>query len=56
MGVINAVKDKIIESVDEEWLEEICDEILGFTNVTPLEMLQHLEDWGGTLITSTFKK
>ena len=44
MGVINAVKDKIIESVDKEWLEEICNEILGFTNVTPLKMLQHLKD------------
>ena len=49
MGVINATKHKIIESVNKEWLEEICDKILGFTNVTPLKMLQHFEDRGGDI-------
>ena len=46
-GVINAVKEKIAEAVDEEWLEEISDDILGFQNKTFQEMWKHLEDhWG----------
>ena len=49
MSVLNATKVKKIDSLDQEWPEEICNEILGFTNVTPLEMLQHLEDWGGDI-------
>ena len=48
-GVNNAIKDLIIEAVDEEWLEEIEDDVLGFTNVTVQAMIKHLEDRGGTL-------
>ena len=32
-----------VEAVDEEWLAEIEDEVMGFTNETPREMLEHLE-------------
>lgn len=45
-GVIIAVKEKMVEAVDEEWLEEIRDEILGFTNVTVTEMFEHLVERG----------
>ena len=48
-GVINACKEKIAEAVDEEWLEEISDDILGFQNKTVQEMLKHLEDRGGKI-------
>ena len=43
-GVTNAVKDLIAGAVSSEWLEEIDDDILGFQNVTILDMLDHLED------------
>ena len=49
VGVINVVKEKIVEAVDKEWLEEISDDILGFQNKTVQEMLQHLEDRGGKI-------
>ena len=42
-GVISAIKDKIAEAVDREWLEEISNELLGFQNVTIIEMFKHLE-------------
>ena len=48
-GVMQVMKDFIIEAVDEAWLEELEDDLLGFMNVTPIEMLQHLEKCGGTL-------
>lgn len=48
-GVIGALKDKIVESVDEEWLEEINDEILGFQNKPVTEMFEHLVERAGEL-------
>ena len=48
-GVVNSVKDKIIEAVDEEWLEEINDDVLGFQNQTVQEMIQHLQSRGGEI-------
>ena len=43
-GVINACDDKIIEAVNEEWLEEISYEVLGFKTKTVQEMLKPLKD------------
>ncbi len=43
------MRAKIEEAVDEEWLAEIQDPILGLVNVTPLQMLKHLDLRGGDL-------
>ena len=48
-GVVQATKDIILDTVDNEYLLEIEDEILGFLNITPTEMLTHLRNRGGAL-------
>ena len=48
-GVINGLKEKIKEAIDEEWLEEISDEVMEFQNVSILEMLDHLGARGGEI-------
>jgi hypothetical protein len=48
-GVIQATKDIILEAVDSEYLLKIEDEILGFLNQTPTQMLTHLRNRGGAL-------
>jgi len=48
-GVVQATKDIILEAVDPEYLLEIEDEILGYLNQTPTDMLNHLRDRGGAL-------
>jgi hypothetical protein len=48
-GVIQATKDIFLETVDHEYLIEIEDEILGFLNQTPTDMLNHLRNRGGAL-------
>ena len=48
-GVVNAMKEKIVEAVDEEWLEEINDKILGFQNVPVTQMFEHLVERAGEL-------
>jgi hypothetical protein len=48
-GVEQALKDIIIEAVDENFLLEIEDEILGFLNETPRTMITHLRNRGGAL-------
>ena len=44
------MKNFIVEAVDEEWLAEIEDGVMGFLNVTTLEMLKHLEKRGGKIV------
>jgi hypothetical protein len=46
-GVIQATKDIILEAVDHEYLLEIEDEILGFLNQMPTNMMNHLQNHGG---------
>ena len=48
-GVVQATKDIILEAVDNEYLLEIEDEILGFLNQRPTDMLTHLRNRGGAL-------
>jgi hypothetical protein len=48
-GVVQATKDIILEAVDHEYLLEIEDEILGYLNETPTDMLTHLRNRGGAL-------
>ena len=48
-GVVQATKDIILEAVDHEFLLEIEDEILGFLNQTPTDILTHLRNRGGAL-------
>ena len=43
------MKDFIVKVVDEEWLAEIEDKMMGFTDKTPIEILDHLEKRWGTL-------
>jgi hypothetical protein len=47
--VIQAMKDIIFKAVDSEYLLKIKDEILGFLNQTPTQMLTHLRNRGGAL-------
>ena len=42
--VVQATKDIILEAVDNKYLLEIEDEILGFLNQTPTDMLMHLRN------------
>jgi hypothetical protein len=46
-GVMQATKDIILKAVDHKYLLEIKDEILGFLNQTPTDMLNHLWSHGG---------
>jgi len=46
-GVEQALKDIIIEAVDEDFLLEIEDETLGFLNEMPRSMIDHLQNRGG---------
>ena len=48
-GVMQATKDIILDAVDPEYLLEIEDEILGFLNQTPKDILNHLKSRGGAL-------
>ena len=48
-GVEQALKDIIIQAVDEDFLLEIEDETLGFLNETPKSMIVHLRNPGGAL-------
>ena len=48
-GVEQALKDIIIQAVDEDFLLEIEDETLGFLNETPRSMIIHLRNRGGAL-------
>ena len=43
------LKEKAIKAVDEEWLVELDDDILGFANVSLLQILEHLTNQGGKL-------
>ena len=45
--VIQFMKDFIVEAVDEEWLDNIEYEVIGFTLKKPIEILDHLEKRGG---------
>ena len=47
--VVQATKDIILEIVDNEYLLEIKDKILGFLNQTPTDILTHLRNRGGAL-------
>ena len=48
LGVKTALWDLITKAVNKEWLEALWDEKLGFTNIMPLQMLNHLCTTGGT--------
>ena len=48
-GAIQVMKDFIVEAVNEEWIANIEDEVMGFTNKTPNEMLDHLYNRRGAL-------
>ena len=49
LGVENALRNKIIKAVNPEWLEGIRHTTVGFTHLTPKDMLDHLK-LGGVLV------
>ncbi len=53
---MQATKDIILEAVDNKYLLEIEDKILGFLNQTPTDMLNHLRNRGGALDFADTKK
>ena len=48
-GVKQAPKDIILEVVEHDYLLEIEDNMLGFLNQTPRQMIDHLKVRGGAL-------
>ena len=44
-----ALKDIILEAVENNYLMEIEDDTLGFLNQTPRQMIDHLKARGGAL-------
>ena len=48
-GVEQALKDIILEAVENDYLMEIEDDTLGFLNQTPRQMIDHLKARGGSL-------
>jgi hypothetical protein len=48
-GVEQALKDIILEAVEHDYLLEIEDDLLGFLNQTPRQMVDHLTVRGGAL-------
>ena len=48
-GVEQALKDIILEAVEDDYLLEIEDDTLGFLNQTPRQMIDHLKIRGGAL-------
>ena len=45
----NFFKEKAIEAVDSKWIDELDDDLLGFTNQSLQQILAHLRDRGGAL-------
>ncbi len=50
-NVSNALKQNIVEAVDEIYLDGVKNTLTGFLNVTPYEMLQHLYRTKGKITT-----
>jgi hypothetical protein len=48
-GVEQGLKDKIIEAVEESYLIELEEELIGYMNVTALDMIKHLQERSGGL-------
>ena len=48
-GVEQALKDIILDTVEHDYLLEIEDDTLGFSNQTPRQMIDHLKARGGAL-------
>jgi hypothetical protein len=49
LGVASGLRAKIQEAVDEEWLEGIRHEQLGFTHLTPMQLMDHIYQGGAVL-------
>ncbi len=46
LGTANALQQKIQEAVEDEWLEGICHQAMGFVHLTPTQRLDHLKQGG----------
>ena len=53
---VQATKDKIVKSVDKEWLARVNQEVMGFINKKNMESLAHLEIGGANLISLTCRR
>ena len=49
LGVANALRKKIREAIDPEWLESIRHTSMGFSHLTPMQMIEHLRLGGAVL-------
>jgi hypothetical protein len=49
LGVEQGLKDKILESIDEEFLLELCQGVIGYQKITARQMIDHLRKRGGGL-------
>jgi hypothetical protein len=49
LGVEQGLKDKILEAIDEEFLLELREGIIGFQKTTARQMIDHLRKRGGGL-------
>jgi hypothetical protein len=49
LGVANALRKKIREAIDPEWLESIRHTSMGFLHLTPMQMIEHLRLGGAVL-------
>jgi hypothetical protein len=54
--VEQALKDIILETVEKDYLLEIEDEVLGYLNQTPKQMITHLRNCGGQMDFTDTKK
>jgi len=48
-GVEQGLKDKIIEAVEESYLIELEEDVIGYMNVTVRQMIEHLQERSGGL-------
>ncbi len=55
-GVKQALKDIILETVEKDYLLEIEDEVLGYLNQTPKQMITHLRNRSGQMDFTDTKK
>ena len=49
LGVENYLRRMIVKSVDHEWIAEVESETMGFNHLSPLQLLTHLRQVGGSL-------
>eukprot|EP00804_Cyclotella_cryptica_P002311 CCRYP_004047-RB/>CCRYP_004047-RB protein AED:0.40 eAED:0.39 QI:0/0/0/1/0/0/2/0/349 len=49
LGVENYLRRMIVKSVDHEWIAEVKSKTMGFNHLSPMQLLTHLRQVGGSL-------